>query len=224
MRLLFASLCLAVFAGCPPSTCGPSNCTGCCALDGTCTTGKARLECGREGEACSSCNSLEKCEDGLCVELPMAMDAGVDAGPVTCMCATSCCLPDGSCAPNNDPAACGSNRMFCGTCASGERCELGRCTSAVCTGCFDPLGVCRSGTENLTCGSDGGVCLSCGIDQECQGSRCVFTRCDNDNCRFGCCRPDLSCETSPSVTACGLGGQSCQTCAAMEMCIGGQCI
>lgn len=224
MRFLLSliSLTLALSA-CPAEKCGPTNCTGCCAVDGVCSSGTARLECGSGGESCTACTGEQKCLDQRCLteEVP---DAGADGGPVVCNCATTCCFPDGSCAPNNDPAACGPPRQFCGTCAAGLRCELGNCVATQCAGCFDLLGVCRLGLDDTACGGDGGVCAACGIDQACMNKRCVFTRCDDSNCRFGCCRPDLSCELNPSVMACGLSGAQCVTCGAMESCVGGQCL
>jgi hypothetical protein len=219
---LVALICLSCLSACPPAPCTPSNCSGCCAADGVCTTGTIRVECGRGGEACVACSSKERCDDGVCVPSP-PVDAGVDAGPPMCACLTTCCLPDGSCAPNNDPAACGPGATFCGACRSGERCELGQCTSGTCTGCFDPLGVCRRGDTDAACGMDAGVCVSCAIDQECRNQQCVFTRCDATNCRFGCCRADLSCETAPGVQACGLSGAPCVTCAMGESCVAGLC-
>jgi hypothetical protein len=175
------------------------------------------------GVACAACGSNERCEDQQCVFLET--DAGtVDAGPVRCRCETSCCLPDGTCAPNNDPAACGAPKVFCGQCEPGRRCELGVCVATACNGCFDPLGICRPGTSDLACGSDGGVCLACGADQACRLQVCRFTRCDAANCRFGCCRADLSCELSPGPLACGLSGSPCVACVGTEQCVGGQCL
>lgn len=221
LPLLLISVAL---SACPTEKCTPANCSGCCAVDGLCVSGNARTECGSKGGECVACLRTERCVDQQCLadDVP---DGSVDAGPVVCSCATTCCFADGSCAPNNDPTACGAPRQFCGACQAGARCELGACVTTTCTsGCFDGLGVCRAGNEVSACGSDGGVCSACGADQACTNRRCVFTRCDVDNCRFGCCRPDLSCELSPSAMACGLSGSACVACAAMESCIGGQCL
>lgn len=202
--------------------CDSTNCDGCCASATECVEGTARLECGIGGGACVRCTSQERCAAAKCEALPV-VDAGVvDAGPVRCTCMTSCCLPDGTCAPNNGIDACGPNREFCGTCGADQRCEQGSCVAAACGGCLDPLGTCRSGTTDTTCGLDGGVCVACGTDQECQDGRCAFTRCDMTNCRFGCCQPDKVCMNS-SVMACGLGGDSCQACMGAQQCLGGTC-
>jgi hypothetical protein len=158
-----------------------------------------------------------------CEALPVVDSGVVDAGPGTCGCRTSCCLPDGSCAPNNDISACGEVREFCGTCLSDQRCERGTCVAGACGGCLDPLGACRSGGEDGACGLDGGVCVACGTDQECSGfGVCVFTRCDLNNCRFGCCQPDKVCRNA-SVAACGLGGDPCVACTGAQQCLGGIC-
>lgn len=202
--------------------CDRSTCDGCCASATECVEGTGRLECGSGGEACTRCTSQERCAAAKCEALPV-VDAGVtDAGPVGCACLTSCCLPDGTCAPNNGIDACGPSKAFCGTCAAGQRCELGGCVAGGCGGCLDPLGVCRAGSDDVACGADGGVCVACGTDQACNGTRCVFTRCDLQNCRFGCCQPDKVCLAS-SATSCGIGGELCQVCTGTQQCLGGLC-
>lgn len=216
LLVLVMSLC-----GCS-RPCSPSTCDGCCASATECVAGTTVLECGLGGEVCTRCTSQERCASARCEALPV-VDAGVvDAGPVGCQCATSCCLPDGSCAPNNGIDACGPARAFCGTCAADQRCEQGACVAGACGGCLDPLGRCRSGSEDVSCGGDGGVCVACGTDQACEVGRCVFTRCDMNNCRFGCCQPDKSCATS-SAQACGVGGDPCQVCSSTQQCLGGAC-
>lgn len=213
---------LVVAVGCSAPPCGPATCSGCCAEDGVCVDGQTRAECGARGDACQRCTTEETCTRQQCTPT-VVFDGGLDAGPPVCRCTTSCCYPDGTCAPNNGPEACGPAGAFCGQCAMGERCERGTCLSMSCGGCFDPLGTCHSGTASAQCGTNGGVCVACGADQACSGGRCVFTRCDLGNCRFGCCRPDKSCDTAPSAASCGTGGEPCVACAAMQVCISGAC-
>jgi len=220
MRWCFVLVAL-FLAGCQ-RLCSPENCDGCCTDTQECVGGTARLDCGVGGAACRSCRSSELCVAGLCEAAPVS-DAGVDAGPPTCICTSSCCLPDGSCAPNNGIDACGPAKQFCGVCASDQRCEQGTCVSASCGGCLTPLGACQPGTTAAACGRDGDVCVACGTDQACVAGACVFTRCDANNCRFGCCQPDLRCETSIGPAACGLNGSPCATCTAAQQCIGGGC-
>lgn len=177
------------------------------------------LECGRGGEACTRCKSPERCVASQC-EAPTPVDAGVvDAGASVCGCNSACCLPDGSCAPNNGIDACGPPRTFCGTCTADQRCELGVCVPGECGGCLDPLGRCQAGSDEVACGADGGVCEACGVNQACRGGRCIFIRCE---CRFGCCTPDLRCVT-PSAAACGIAGAQCIACADGGVCLGGVC-
>lgn len=218
LRLLF----LVVSLSACPRLCNRSTCDGCCASETECVEGAARLECGIGGEVCTRCTSQERCVAARCEAIPV-VDAGVtDAGPTECSCITSCCNPDGTCAPNNGIDACGPSKAFCGVCRADQRCERGTCVAAGCTGCLDPLGTCRSGANDTTCGIDGGVCTACGTDQACQAGRCVFTRCDMNNCRFGCCQPDKVCMNS-SAMACGLGGEPCAMCTGAQRCLGGTC-
>lgn len=207
-----------LLAGCQ-RPCDASTCGGCCASLAECVDGTARLECGVGGAICQRCRNGERCNAGKCETLP---DAGPrDAGPQSCNCQTACCLPDGSCSPNNGIDACGPAYTFCGRCEVDQRCEQGQCVAGACRGCLDPLGACRTGQEDQSCGADGGVCLTCGTDQACQAGRCVFIRCDITTCRFGCCQMDKSCVTTPGVQACGLGGNLCVACLANQQCVGG---
>lgn len=209
-------------SGCPPRPCDSSTCDGCCAADGACVAGNSRSECGLGGERCVRCSSEERCAAAKCEALPV-IDAGVvDAGPPMCNCVTSCCLPDGSCSPNNGIDACGPSKQFCGTCNASQRCEQGACVPAPCGGCLDPLGLCRVGSDDTACGAGGDVCVACGTDQACVRGYCVFIRCDMTNCRFGCCQPDKSCVSS-GVSTCGLGGDPCVTCTGAQQCLGGLC-
>lgn len=215
-------LCGIVFFAACERPCSPSTCTGCCSA-GECVAGTARVACGERGAECSVCRGTEQCAAAKCEAL-VAQDAGVvDAGPVTCACATSCCLPDGSCSPNNSIEACGPTGAFCGTCDADQRCEAGTCVAAACAGCLDPLGRCFDGREDRTCGSGGSVCQTCAADQRCVNGACAYVSCGPDNCRFGCCMPDKRCETSPGLMACGLNGDACQACTSAQQCLAGYC-
>ncbi len=186
--------------------------------------GTSRFECGFGGEVCTHCAGNTACSSNTCTAVDGGIDAGVDLDAGGCQCATTCCYGDGSCAPNNEAAACGPAASFCRSCAMGERCESGLCVASSCGGCFTPLGACAVGNTASACGGDGEVCASCGTDQACVAGTCIFTRCDATNCRFGCCRPDKRCETEVGVLACGLNGSACQTCRADGgACISGAC-
>lgn len=65
----------------PPLECGASNCSGCCAPDGTCQTGDTDDACGSAGKACSTCISGNTCQNFACI-YTVGMDGGEtgDAG------------------------------------------------------------------------------------------------------------------------------------------------
>lgn len=93
-----AALCLALacaLTGCQCGEqvvavqCGPSNCAGCCSLDGVCLAGDADGACGEGGLQCNVCGAQQRCEATRCALIPTPLpDAGPpvvlpDAGP-TC--------------------------------------------------------------------------------------------------------------------------------------------
>jgi hypothetical protein len=48
------------------SVCGPSNCAGCCAIDGKCELGTSSVACGTAGAICSGCGSQLECVAAQC--------------------------------------------------------------------------------------------------------------------------------------------------------------
>lgn len=142
--LLVGSACGTV----PSTTCGSSNCAGCCASDGSCEAGTTDDQCGDHGFQCVSCADGQKCKAGTCA----ATDAcggcasgeqctrdmnGVVACRALCTsnahCSTGCCAATSGnysvCAPapSCDP---------CGGCPSGQVCLSGQCvTNNACGGC-----------------------------------------------------------------------------------------
>jgi hypothetical protein len=46
--------------------CGPDNCSGCCASDGTCVTSPTPQACGSKGHACQTCTADQLCSSGTC--------------------------------------------------------------------------------------------------------------------------------------------------------------
>lgn len=223
MRWILVTAVLMVGVSCT-APCSPSNCDGCCASDGVCVPGTSRFECGLDGAECTRCESNQSCSSRACLTADAGGDAGVDRGDGGCDCSATCCYGDGTCAPNNEPTACGAAGSFCGACAEGERCESGLCVSSSCGGCFTPVGTCAPGNQASACGSDAGICASCLTDQACVAGACIFTRCDATNCRFGCCMPDKRCETAVGVEACGLNGSACDTCQPDGgVCVSGVC-
>jgi hypothetical protein len=48
--------------------CGPGDCAGCCADDGTCESGQATSSCGHDGQPCRECEAERSCnERGVCL-------------------------------------------------------------------------------------------------------------------------------------------------------------
>jgi hypothetical protein len=48
--------------------CGPGNCGGCCAENGTCESGQATSSCGHDGQPCMECEAERSCNDrGTCL-------------------------------------------------------------------------------------------------------------------------------------------------------------
>jgi len=117
-------------------------------------------------------------------------------------------LPDCTCTPGCDDAACGDDGCggSCGTCAEDEQCTDGMCTKNAC----DPIcgdvacgddgcgGSCGDCAEGETC-SDGGQCEptpcepSCSIEQD---SATVEKSCGDDGCGGTCgtCDDGLVCQ------------------------------
>jgi hypothetical protein len=59
--------------------CGPDDCAGCCAADGTCQTGTEDLACGARGESCGDCAGVElACEAAVCVNHAVAANGLLD--------------------------------------------------------------------------------------------------------------------------------------------------
>jgi hypothetical protein len=105
-----------------------------------------------------------------------------------------------SCAPDCTDKTCGADGCggSCGSCAEGETCQDGTCTSDSSPNC-----------TGKTCGDDGcgNSCGTCGSCQECQGISCVTapddTSCDDAGglCLNGTCSPFPNC--LPAGNSCG---------------------
>jgi hypothetical protein len=94
LALLIAA---AVSTGCTSgdlvSQCSAQTCSGCCTANGQCVTTETISACGVNGASCSTCTSIQECDNGQCVPIDTfdagqpTVDAGcpgcvVDAGPV----------------------------------------------------------------------------------------------------------------------------------------------
>lgn len=207
----------------PGESCGPANCTGCCA-NGTCVGGTDNAACGASGASCFACDVGQHCVAGGC-----ACDVTSCGG----CCSGNVCLDGGA------PLACGKGGLQCASCASGQTCDDGvcgcdggacgggcspsTCASGCCSGdmclgsgvascglgaalCVD----CRTSLSDTclngscSCGGDGGMCPS---TQHCVGGACV---CDSSVCPSGCCSNGAC--VSATAAACGAGGHACTDC------------
>ncbi len=98
------------------------------------------------------------------------------------------------------------------------------------TGCCDSAGKCVNPTTTAACGSVGQACVACTGTDVCTGGRCVAGGTDAGTCTPGDCRCDGmcvtgccdtvqgTCLTGRSPTACGINGQSCQSCGSSIAC------
>jgi hypothetical protein len=97
-----------------PPACGPDNCPGCCAGDGTCQ-GTTDSACGTGGGACEACPVGSSCSLGACVAESCA--AGCDG-----------CCSGATCLGGDSDSACGVDGDACIDCGSARNCEQGLCT------------------------------------------------------------------------------------------------
>lgn len=94
-------------AGCATQeACGPLNCPGCCALDGTCQEGAANQACGTLGEACVACTGITTCGPSHTCGNPLCV-------PRTCAQLSVAC--------GTESDGCGG-KLECGACEGGKLC------------------------------------------------------------------------------------------------------
>jgi hypothetical protein len=210
---------------CDQQTC-PS---GCCGGPNTCFAGNSSSECGTGGGPCQNCLQLgEQCTGQQCTQAA--------CGPNNC---NGCCFGD-QCLGGTDQTACGEAGQQCQNCAGmGEQCVpqgaggicevTQKCSPQNCPGCCDPnTGVCMKGGANNDCGFGGQICQNClQFGEMCNGGICIGSQtCGPMTCP-GCCDPQTgACTPGFSNNDCGLFGQTCQNCSAInDVCNGkGVCI
>jgi len=208
-RVSLSILWVALLAGCANGQltttgtiqgCGPANCGGCCAPNGTCITPSNTIfACGSGGGSCSVCGSTQSCSSGVCIN--NACSGCLDASN-TCQLGTS-------------SGACGQNGNACASCSSGQRCVNGSCESNSCV----------PNCVGLQCGSDGcgGSCGTCPAGQTCNSSdQCASTcvpQCSGKQCGSDGCGG--TCGSCPIGDACNGNGQCSGTCT--PQCSGKQC-
>jgi hypothetical protein len=96
------------------------------------------------------------------------------------------------------------------------------CAPGACSGCCQQNS-CLPGTDNKVCGFSGVACQACQGDQVCKAGICSALQCDATSCATGCCDSAGECKKGTEDTACGTGGQVCQTCTSSEICSNNQC-
>jgi hypothetical protein len=139
-RLAFA-VALAVLAviavACPSSTCGPTNCGGCCGSDGKCVSSPSNgnnTTCGNNGGTCADCTkSAQACTASFTcgsVSGTGGGSGGTGGGAEGCnssncngCCVGTVCIPLTAETVGN----CGKSGAACGACAAGLTCQNGTC-------------------------------------------------------------------------------------------------
>src|SRR5579871_15648 len=92
-----------------------------------------------------------------------------------------------------------------------------------CGGCCDSHGQCQGGALPAACGASGNACQACDPAVSCVAGHCVDTRCGPQNCA-GCCGEDGGCVSlSNTPQACGVHGNACAVCPALQFCDNGTC-
>ncbi|MFO0598371.1 MAG: hypothetical protein U0228_23905 [Myxococcaceae bacterium] len=200
------------------STCGPSNCTGCC-NGNLCVSGSTRGACGSRGLACAVCSSEQTCVDGACTS------------PATCnasTCPGGCCIGS-TCVAGTSNSACGALGQACNVCGDSESCVSHACTPiSTCNASTCPSGccqgnVCLPGTSASSCGSGGAACSTCSGTSTCTNQACTApSTCNVTTCPSGCCQGNV-CLPGTSTSSCGTGGATCSACGSNQTCASGQC-
>ena len=110
------------FSACGPTTtqCGPENCGGCCAADGTCQPGNTATQCGASGALCSACTGTDVCDAHVCAA-PHCDASNCDG----------CCTSDGLCHTGDQDAQCGAGGASCAACDASQSCQSNACATRV---------------------------------------------------------------------------------------------
>lgn len=212
------TLLAAVSCGPAREDCGQSNCSGCCAQDGTClgVSKQGFTQCGKEGAQCRACLPDQVCSNGRCLRDP---DAGSlpedDAGQTS----QDAGAPDSG-------VSCGQRDQPCcfGGCYLGLSCLGGVClppqggdagqpdsgtpdagnpgTKAVGDACFGG-GECATGLCQIVAFPDGYCTKSCAQNGDCpSGSVCGVSPADSTGQTKVCLK---SCSPAGSAGGCRTG-------------------
>jgi hypothetical protein len=103
-------------AACGSKVCNTQTCSGCCDSGGNCVDGIAATACGTNGVSCTSCQSPERCVNGVC-RLPVCSAASC----------SGCCTANDACESGQDDFACGLGGAVCAGCSGTQHCDGGAC-------------------------------------------------------------------------------------------------
>lgn len=162
------------------SSCGPSNCAGCCVGPAFCSDGLSGLGgCGFGGQLCQVCSDGARCAP--------RSGGGACGGAQRCdavSCPFGCCQGD-VCVVGVSDQACGTQGHACTACPQGQTCVESGSGGGICQSppfCkpidCSPNGCCQGnqcmpGTSDSACGEGGTACVDCAAT----GHVCVAGHC-----------------------------------------------
>ncbi len=192
-------------------------------MRGACAQGAQQCRAG--SLACAPVNtaSAERC-DGVDNDCNGAVDDGMNLCARGEVCDRGVCVPpclERECFVGfrcSDRGTCVEDACVGVTCASGQRCEGGRCVGA-CDGITCPAGQsCRVGRCVDACAG-----VTCDSDQVCQGGTCV-PKCQCRRCGASeTCQSDGRCVPTACATVMCPAGQVCSMGACVDACAGVSC-
>ncbi len=226
----------------PDAVCDPAR--GFCvaaSLDRGALEGPSPREA-RTGEGAPDLGSADRarprdggCPDGLALCGPVCVDLAKDAAH--CGACNKPCAAPGSDRCVNKLCVCGATGA---PCPSGKTCVAGACDANPCLGktdgtpCDDKLyctvndtckaGVCTGAARDCTAGGPISPCVTASCDElkvQCvtkpasEGTPCPGGQCYAGSCCAGCWT-GASCVTGKDSSACGEGGDLCQSCVSTE--------
>ncbi|MBZ5637609.1 MAG: hypothetical protein LAO51_02510 [Acidobacteriia bacterium] len=225
-----------------PSACGIGGaaCFDCGLTGDACLGGVCRCDGG------SACGSGQRCFNGTCICDPISCPLGCCSGTTCATPSASACgiggvgcvncgmvadsCVDGVCRCDGGSACGAGQQCVNGACAcSATSCPAGCCSGTTCTAPPDPSACGIGGAACIDCGLTGDACVggvchcdggsACGSGQRCFNGTCI---CDPISCPLGCCS-GTTC-TTPSASACGIGGVACLDCGmTADSCVNGVC-
>ncbi|MCB9557367.1 MAG: hypothetical protein H6707_14770 [Deltaproteobacteria bacterium] len=184
--------------------CLDGSCCKGCRQGASCEVGTSLSACGKDGDACSSCDTSDPCKTAVCsggkcnytnkLNGTLCSASGKNGKCYAGSCCTGC-IKNGVCDPQGDTiSACGTGGDTCQTCSTTANCRIAVCRSAQCDTDPGPL------RQACTFGGTAGKCF-------------------NGNCCTGCW-DGASCVSIPSGATkyCEGNGKDCSSCNAGQCC------